>query len=84
MYTSLRHLSAVLCFAFLDFISTLIVLISLSGFYSDRRVWQVDMRIPRRIVGVKNTNGGAPIRDKNGLWSGGLVPYTLASSIRKY
>ncbi|KAL9978555.1 hypothetical protein ACROYT_G016085 [Oculina patagonica] len=32
--------------------------------YQDGRLWQVDMKIPRRNVGVTGVDGSAPIRDR--------------------
>ncbi|KAJ7392164.1 hypothetical protein OS493_013536 [Desmophyllum pertusum] len=52
--------------------------------YQDGRLWQVDMKIPRRNVGVTGVDGSAPIRDTTSLWPGGVIPYTIAYSIRKF
>ncbi|KAM7443302.1 Bone morphogenetic protein 1 [Porites harrisoni] len=49
--------------------------------YQNRREWQVDMKIPRRNVGVTGVDGSAPIRDKTSLWPKGIIPYTIAYSI---
>ena len=51
--------------------------------YHNDRLWQVDMKIPRRNVGVPGVGYSAPIRDRNSLWPGGIIPYTVAYSIRK-
>ena len=51
--------------------------------YHNDRLWQVDMKIPRRNVGVPGDGYSAPIRDRNSLWPGGIIPYTVAYSIRK-
>lgn len=48
--------------------------------YQNGRQWQVDMKIPRRNVGVTG-QVSAPIRDKNSLWPRGVIPYTIAYSI---
>ena len=51
--------------------------------YSNKRVWQVDIRIPRMNRGVKGQDGSAPIRDKTHLWEGGVIPYSLDYSMSK-
>ena len=51
--------------------------------YHNGRLWQVDMKIPRRNVGMPGVGQSAPIRDRNSLWPGGIIPYTIAYSIRK-
>ena len=43
----------------------------------------MDMKIPRRNVGVTGVDGSAPIRDKTSLWPKGIIPYTIAYSIRE-
>lgn len=49
--------------------------------YHNGRLWQVDMKIPRRNIGVPGIGQSAPIRDRNSLWPGGIIPYTVAYSI---
>lgn len=49
--------------------------------YQHGRMWQVDMKIPRRNLGVTGRDGSAPIRDRTSLWPGGVIPYTIAYSI---
>lgn len=62
----------------------MLVLPCFAAKYQDGRLWQVDMKIPRRNVGVTGVDGSAPIRDRTSLWPGGVIPYTIAYSIRKY
>ena len=52
--------------------------------YSNGKVWQVDMKIPRGNRGVKGVYGAAPVRDRALLWENGVIPYTLEDSVRKY
>ena len=46
-------------------------------------MWQVDMKLPKRNLGRKGVDGSAPIRDRTSLWPKGVIPYTIAYSIRK-
>ena len=52
--------------------------------YQEGSEWQVDMKLPRRNVGRKGVDGSAPIRDRSNLWPKGIIPYTIAYSIRKF
>lgn len=49
--------------------------------YQNGRLWQVDMKIPRRNVRMPAVGQSAPIRDRNSLWPAGIIPYTVAYSI---
>ena len=60
-----------------------IVLLLFSAKYQTARLWQVDMKIPRRNVGATGQYFSAPIRDRTSLWPRGVIPYTIAYSIRK-
>lgn len=49
--------------------------------YGNGKLWQVDMKLPRKNIGVTGVDGSAPIRDRNSLWPRGVIPYTIAYSI---